>query len=172
MAALLASRYPRRFKAAAMHSGVAPGAAMSGFTALGAMRGEIVPPTLLTAVGKAVGAAALAADLPALMVLHGDADEVVAPSNAHNTAAIWSLAARAHPGISRNLKRGRRHCARETQFIRSGRALVTLCEVSGLGHAWSGGTRGAPFSDADGPCATRMFWNFAKSHFQEVREVA
>jgi poly(hydroxyalkanoate) depolymerase family esterase len=48
MAALVATRYPRRFKAVAMHSGVAPGAAMSGITALAAMRGLHAPPIVLT----------------------------------------------------------------------------------------------------------------------------
>src|SRR6478736_5468446 len=58
MAALLATRYPQRFKALAMHSGVAPGAAKSPATALGAMRGQHVPLMPATAVGKAMGAAA------------------------------------------------------------------------------------------------------------------
>ena len=52
MAALLATRYPLRFKAVAMHSGVAPGAARSPATALGAMRGQHVPPMPATASAR------------------------------------------------------------------------------------------------------------------------
>lgn len=166
MAALLATRYARRFKAVAMHSGVAPGAAMSGLTALAAMRGQQVPPILLTAVGKAVGTAAVGATLPALLVLHGDADDVVVPANADSSAAIWAMAVQARPGVERTWKRGKRYSVSETEFTRTDhRTVVRLCKVSGLGHAWSGGTRGLPFSDAEGPCATRMFWDFAKGQF-------
>ncbi|MGE8202082.1 MAG: alpha/beta hydrolase family esterase, partial [Variovorax sp.] len=71
MAALLATRYPNRFRAVVMHSGVAPGAAKSSATALGAMRGQNVPPMPATAVGKAMGAAAVFTTLPPMLVLHG-----------------------------------------------------------------------------------------------------
>jgi poly(hydroxyalkanoate) depolymerase family esterase len=165
MAALVATRYPQRFMAVAMHSGVAPSAAMTGLTALAAMRGQHFPPIVLTAVGKAVGAAAVGATLPPLMVLHGDSDDVVVPTNADCSAAIWAMASRAHAGAERTWKRGKRHAVSETEFTRAGRTFAKLCKVSGLGHAWSGGTPGLPYSDADGPCATRMFWDFAKGQF-------
>ncbi len=99
MAALLATRYPLRFRAVVMHSGVAPGAAKSSATALGAMRGQHTPPMPSTAVGKAMGAAAVFATLPPMLVLHGDADAVVAPSNAVNSAAVWATAVGAKPGL-------------------------------------------------------------------------
>lgn len=166
MAALVATRYPQRFKAVAMHSGVAPGAAMSGLTALAAMRAEYTPPIALTAAGKAMGAAALGATLPPLMVVHGDADDIVVPANADSSAAIWAMATQAQAGVERTWKRGKRHAVSETEFAHAGRTLVKLCKVSGLGHAWSGGARGLPFSDADGPCATRMIWDFAEVQFE------
>lgn len=46
MAALLAARHPERFKAVAMHSGVPPGTAHSGLSALGAMNGLRSPKPL------------------------------------------------------------------------------------------------------------------------------
>ena len=165
MAALVASFFPQRIKAVAMHSGVAPGAAMSAMSAMSAMTGLHAPPITFTAVGKAVRAAALGTTLPSLMVLHGDADEVVAPGNADSTAAIWSMATGSAPGIERTWQRGRHRTVHETEFTGKGRTRVMLCKVKGLGHAWSGGTAGLPFSDTSGPCATRMFWTFAKSQF-------
>ena len=42
---------------------------------------------------------------------------------------------------------------------------ATLVEVEGLGHAWSGGASGQPFSDASGPDASRMAWAFAAKQF-------
>ena len=166
MAALLATRYPLRFKAVVMHSGVAPGAAKSSATALGAMRGQHTPPMPSTAVGKAMGAAAVFATLPPMLVLHGTADAVVAPSNAVNSAAVWATALGANPGKPRMLQRGKRHPMQVTEFRRKGRAVVTLCEIARLGHAWSGGTARLLFSDPEGPDATRMAWAFAAAQFK------
>jgi poly(hydroxyalkanoate) depolymerase family esterase len=168
MAALLATRYPLRFRAVVMHSGVAPGAAKSSATALGAMRGEHVPPMPATAVGKAMGAAAVFTTLPPMLVLHGDADTVVAPSNAVNSAAVWATAVGARPGLPRTVQRGKRHAMRVTDFRRKGRTLVSLCEIAGLGHAWSGGMPSLLFSDPAGPDATRMTWAFAAAQFKRA----
>lgn len=167
MAALMATRHPQRFQAVAAHSGVAPGAAKSATTALGAMRGRHMPPVLTTAVGKAMGAAALFTTLPPLLVLHGDADAVVAIANAESLANVWATATGARPAASRVLQRGQRYPARLTDFRRGGRTLLSVCEIEGLGHAWSGGLGSQPFSDARGPDATRMIWAFVQRAFRE-----
>jgi poly(hydroxyalkanoate) depolymerase family esterase len=166
MAALLATRYPARFKAVAMHSGVAPGAAKSPATALGAMRGQHVPPMPATAVGKAMGAAAAFTTLPPLLILHGDADSVVAPSNAGSSAEVWALATGGRPVATRALQRGKRHPMRVTDFHRGGRTVVALCEIAGLGHAWSGGASSMRFTDAAGPDASKLVWAFAARQFR------
>jgi poly(hydroxyalkanoate) depolymerase family esterase len=166
MAALMATRYPVRFRALAMHSGVAPGAARSPATALGAMRGRHVPPMPATAVGKAMGAAAVFTTLPPLLVLHGDADLVVSARNALSTAEVWATATGARPGIERTVQRGKRHAMRVTEFKRKGRTVIMLCEVAGLGHAWSGGAPRLPFSDAAGPNASRLIWAFVSKQFK------
>ena len=168
MAALLATRYPLRFRAVAMHSGVAPGAARSPATALGAMRGRHVPPMPATAVGKAMGAAAVLGTLPPLLILHGDADSVVAPSNAGSSAEVWAVATGSRPGAARALQRGQRHPMRVTDFSRGGRTVVTLCEIAGLGHAWSGGASRMRFTDAAGPDASKLVWAFAARQFRRT----
>jgi len=166
MAALLATRHPARFKAVAMHSGVAPGASKSPATALGAMQGRHMPPILTTAVGKAMGAAAAFTTLPPLLVLHGDADAVVSRSNANSTAQVWATATGARAGLERTLQRGKRHAMRVTEFKRDRRIFVMLCEIAGLGHAWSGGASSLPFGDGNGPDATRLIWSFAVKQFK------
>ncbi|MDM0084247.1 PHB depolymerase family esterase [Variovorax sp. J31P179] len=168
MAALLATRYPLRFRAVAMHSGVAPGAAKSPATALGAMRGRHVPPMPATAVGKAMGAAAVFGTLPPLLILHGEADSVVAPSNAGSSAEVWAVATGGRPGAVRVLQRGKRHPMRVTDFVRAGQAVVTLCEIAGLGHAWSGGASSMRFTDAAGPDASKLVWAFAARQFRRT----
>lgn len=165
MAALVASRNAGRFKAVAMHSGVAPGAAMSAWTALDAMVGKRSAPVIATAVGKAIGAAAQLATLPALLVMHGDADRVVSISNAKTMASVWAAATGAQQTAERTSQRGKRRAVRRTDYKRKGRTMVTMCEIAGLGHAWSGGLGSQPFSDPAGPDATRMVWAFAQHAF-------
>jgi poly(3-hydroxybutyrate) depolymerase len=59
-----------------------------------------------------------------------------------------------------------------TDFKSRGRVAATLCEVDGLGHAWSGGDARERFSDARGPDATRLVWSFMARRFQEVAPVS
>lgn len=168
MAALLATRYANRFAAVAMHSGVAPGAAQSTASALGAMAGRRVPAMPTTAVGKAIGAAALGTVLPPLLVLHGDADTVVASSNAASAAAVWAAATGASVGAERMVQRGQRHPMRVTDFKRAGRVHVTLGQIGRLGHAWSGGAARLAFSDAAGPDASKLVWAFVAKQFHAM----
>lgn len=154
MAALLGLHYPERFKAVAMHSGVAPGAAQSAATALRAMQGR----------GK-LHALAHHATLPPLLVIQGNADHIVAPRNGRAAAQWWAAATQARAGTVRVVQRGQRHAAHVTDFRDGARTAVTLCEIQGLAHAWSGGAAGQPYSDPNGPDALRMIWAFAARAF-------
>ena len=171
MAALLATREPQRFKAVIMHSGIGPGVAMSSATALSAMRGRRTGGPLRPLAGVE--------PLPPLLVIQGMADGVVAPSCGRSAAERWAAHAVAHsmakaqPTLSvspsRTVQRGKRHSASVTDYrlVGQGRAwtVATLCEVDGLGHAWSGGAPGMPYCDATGPDASRRLWAFAARQF-------
>lgn len=156
MAAFLALHYPGRFRAVAMHSGVAPGAAHSTATALGAMQGRRVPSAL-----------APNARLPPLLVIQGSADHLVRPSNGRAAAQRWAEAAGALPSASRSVQRGARHAMTVTDFKQRGRIVATLCEVAGLGHAWSGGAASQPYGDAKGPDASRLICAFVARRFAD-----
>ena len=153
MAALVASRHPQRVRAVVMHAGVGLGAAQSGATALAAMQGRRAP------------SIALPGELPPLLVIQGDADAVVARTNARAAALAWAHAGGAREGVPRVVQRGGRHAMRVTDFRRGGRSFVSLAEIAGLGHAWSGGAAGQPFSDPRGPDASRLAWAFAAKNF-------
>jgi poly(hydroxyalkanoate) depolymerase family esterase len=161
MAALLAMRYPDRFAAVAMHSGVAPGAAHSSATALSAMQGrrESVPLVLERGV----------AALPPLLVIQGRADMIVRASNGAKSAQLWAAATGARQMDSRSVQRGRRYVATVTDFKLGSRVTTTLCDVVNLGHAWSGGVVGQPYCDAKGPDAARTIWSFVKRQFQNAK---
>ena len=160
MAALLATRHPDRIRAVVMHSGVPPGQAHSTLSALGAMHGRhaLAPMAAPEAPGQAAW--------PPLLVIHGSSDVVVSPRNAPAAVKLWAEAAGALPTPARQVQRGRRHAMQLTDFKHLGQLAATLAVVSGLAHAWSGGAASQPFSDAQGPDASRMAWAFAKQQFQ------
>lgn len=160
MAALLVTRHPDRFKAVAMHSGIPPGAAHSTMTALGAMHGHRAPlPLLATPL-------AMAASWPPLLVIHGSEDPVVSAANGQAAVQVWADAAGARAGRARSVQRGKRYATTVTDFVRRGATVATLVEVARLGHAWSGGAARQPYSDGQGPDASRMVWAFAARQFR------
>lgn len=160
MAALLATRCPERFRAIAMHSGIAPGVAHSNATALSAMRSS--------RAGTPLSPMAENVHLPALLVIQGSADPIVAPKNAVEAARLWAALEGAKPGPSRTVQRGKRYPATVTDYRNRGRLVVTLCEISGLAHAWSGGAAKQAYSDPKGPDASRMIWTFAAKQFANI----
>ena len=165
MAALLVTRYPQRFKAVVMHSGIPPGTAHSRLSALGAMQGRRATLPL------AATANTMAANWPPLLVIHGDADAVVSPHNGLAAVHAWSQAAGARASAVRSVQRGKRYSMAVTDFERQGSAVATLVVVDGLAHAWSGGAASQPFSDGQGPDASRMAWAFAAKQFRAALTV-
>ena len=158
MAALLALRFPTRFSAVAMHSGVAPGAAQSTATALRAMQGRRAPPPL-----------PLGTPLPPLLVIQGTADAVVNARNGGFSARLWADALGASAGPARTVQRGSRRAMTVTDFKRAGNVCVSLCEVQGLGHAWSGGAASQAHTDPRGPDASRLVCAFVARAFADLK---
>lgn len=163
MAALLATRHPERFRAVAMHSGIAPGVAQSSASALRAMQGRRM-------TGLPLAPLPVGVHLPALLVIQGGADHVVAPGNGVAAAHVWAAREGAQAGGSRTVQRGVRYSATITDFKTRGRLVATLCAVNGLGHAWSGGAPNWPYSDPKGPDASRMIWAFVAKQFASALE--
>ena len=160
MAALLATRYPQRFKAVTMHSGIPPGTAHSSLSAVHAMHGRRSTKPLRTSPGMT------GVSWPPLLVIHGGSDSVVASSNARAAAQVWANAAGAVSGAARDIQRGQRHPMRVIDFKRAGNTVATLVEVDRLAHAWSGGAANQHFSDREGPDASRMAWAFSAKQFR------
>lgn len=160
MAALMAVRHPQRFCAVAMHSGIAPGIAHSSAGALKAMRGHgVVTPLSALPAGT---------HLPALMVIQGRSDHLVAASNGPVAAQLWATRESAKATQPRTVQRGARYPATLTDYKTKGRLVATLCDIQGLGHAWSGGAASQAYSDPKGPDASRMIWAFAVKQFARV----
>ena len=166
-------RYPKLVKAVAVHSGLACGAAKSPLTAIAVMQGG--PEQDVEAIGSAARAAAPGRALPVpLLAIHGEADSVVAPRNAlalvrqflqlNGRAPAVGDAATASglpdaDSETRNLlPNGRTEIVREWRH--EGRLIARLVEVTGLGHAWSGGDPALAYHDAAAPDATALIGAF------------
>ncbi|MDQ0139708.1 extracellular catalytic domain type 1 short-chain-length polyhydroxyalkanoate depolymerase [Cupriavidus necator] len=166
MAAVVALRYPDKVAAVALHSGVVIGAADNPRAGLRAMQqgSEAEPAGLLDAAGVTPGGP----EMPAL-VLHGLADDAVHPANgrllARQFLAYNGLEDRlaGHPARFEpdSAVPGRSH---EYRFGRWHRDLVTLVEVEGLAHAWSGGDASYSYHSEIGPDASAMMWQFFRQH--------
>jgi poly(hydroxyalkanoate) depolymerase family esterase len=161
MAALTALHFPQRFAAVVMHSGVEPACANSSATALAAMRGHYrLAGTLPSDIPMA---------LPAMLVIQGSADPVVRKANGMRAVQAWAARTQALPGSAKVVRRGKRYPFTTMDWFAARIGLqVTLSEISGLGHAWSGGAASQAYSDAEGPDASRMVWAFAQRQFRLV----
>jgi poly(hydroxyalkanoate) depolymerase family esterase len=162
LSCILASLFPQRFRAVAMHSGVSYAAAQSALTA----RAAIAHGSGLSGEASAAMARMHAAShraVPAL-VMHGSADLAVPVLHLEQVEAHFrAFNARSDdeaPRLERVLRReGGLDCRIDTWF-QGNRLLVQSVRIEGLGHAWSGGDARAEYHDARGPEATRLIIEF------------
>jgi poly(hydroxyalkanoate) depolymerase family esterase len=161
LAAALGMRYPDLFAALGLHSGPVFGAAQSTMSAVGVMRhGSREDP--VSVIDAAVDVAA-SPGMPAIIV-HGEVDSVVAQRNAVQLGLQFARVNRLldAQGVLRvgEIRTYSRDTVEYTDYVKSGRLVVRVCIVRGLGHAWSGGDPREPFHSAKGPDATAMLWQF------------
>ncbi|RDK00166.1 extracellular catalytic domain type 1 short-chain-length polyhydroxyalkanoate depolymerase [Paraburkholderia lacunae] len=161
---LLAVNHPEHFAAVALHSGPALGEAHSGITAMDVMRrGARHEPAEL--VDEIVNVAEYPG-MPAI-VIHGDADHVVAPVNADQLAVQFLRLNRIvdENGARKSgeVREERKGGVVTRDYLRGGRRLVRLCRVQGLAHAWSGGDDAVPFHSSKGPDASTLVWEFFRN---------
>lgn len=159
MTAILGATYPELVAAMAIHSGIAYGLATEMSQALMAMRAPVGDAaTLGDAVLKAMGERK---KIIPVFIVQGRIDPSVNVANAGLLADQW-LAVNGPTTV------GPATIASETQYsgVRSyyraenGRAIVETWIISGLAHAWSGGSKEGTFTDEKGPDASRAIVEF------------
>lgn len=165
LASLLALHYPERFAAVALHSAPALGEAHSGMTAMDVMRrGARRDPIALV---DALVDTASYPGMPAI-IIHGDADRVVAPKNAEQLSLEFLRMNGLIDGngtlVDGTLNETTEGGARILDYSIGNRTAVRLCRVAGLGHAWAGGDEAVPFHSNTGPDASAMIWAFLRDH--------
>jgi poly(3-hydroxybutyrate) depolymerase len=135
MAAVMAATYPDLFAAAAVHSGLAYGAAHDLPSALAAMK-----------QGPQPGRRRRGGTIP-LLVFQGGRDTTVAPVNAEALLPPQARTATPErttgPGWDRRVYRDG-----------AGRVAAESWTVHQLGHAWSGGSPRGSYTDPTGPDAS------------------
>jgi poly(hydroxyalkanoate) depolymerase family esterase len=174
LAAVLGVRHARLVRGVFVHSGLACGAAASAASALSVMR--FGPDTDVARIGDgARNAGPGRPPLPvALLVLHGDRDDVVAPSNGVAVVDQY-LRFNAHPAArtgystgaplpasdaSSRESTGERYPMRTDDWKSAGRVVVRHVLIEGLAHAWSGGDAQFAYADPRGADALELFARF------------
>jgi poly(hydroxyalkanoate) depolymerase family esterase len=161
MAAIMGATYPDLYAAVGVHSGLPPGSAHDMPSAFTAMRQgnpgaahqkspnggpERVVPTI---------------------VFHGDRDTTVHPRNGDNLLANLTDGRNGSPGrvTARQGRVPNGHAYTRTAFHDAeGVAVVERWSVSGLGHAWSGGSHPGSYTDPKGPDASAEMVRFFEGH--------
>lgn len=149
MAAILGQTYPDLFSATAIHSGLAAGSATDVVSAFAAMRGDATTPARGTRPVRTI-------------TFHGTADSTVHPGN---SAQIMALARQTgeEPLVTTGTANGR-FFTRSQTFAPDGSVQTEHWEISGTGHAWSGGSNAGSYTDPKGPDASALAVGFFLGH--------
>jgi poly(hydroxyalkanoate) depolymerase family esterase len=155
MAAVMGATYPDLYAAVGVHSGMPYRSAADLSSAFAAMRGDAGPRGRRPR--KARGAADDSTCIRTI-VFHGDADNIVHPSNAPNMVQTE----RAGESVERAEARHaaiRAHTRTVTRD-KTGAVVVEQWLVHGSGHAWSGGSPDGTYTDPRGPDASQEMLRF------------
>ncbi|MGC3028003.1 PHB depolymerase family esterase [Burkholderia sp. DN3021] len=161
LAAVLGIHYPALFAAVGLHSGPVFGVTSSAMTAMRVMRnGSREDPLRLIEASVDVSSYP---GMPAIIV-HGELDVVVAKRNAAQLGIEFARLNRLVDAQGELRVGEQRTYTRDAvdyvDFLKTGRLVVRICIVRGLGHAWSGGDPREAFHSDKGPDATAMLWDF------------
>jgi poly(hydroxyalkanoate) depolymerase family esterase len=154
MAAVLGATYPDLYAAIGVHSGLPYRSAADLPSAFAAMRGHAGQR------GRQSKSSGTGEDSGSIrtIVFHGDADNIVHPSNAASMVEVE----RTNESVARaEVRHGavRAHTRTVTRD-KTGEVVVAHWRVHGSGHAWSGGSRDGTYTDPHGPDASREMLRF------------
>ncbi len=172
MSAIVGALYPEVFAAVGVHSGVPYAGASTAACALKALADGGFAAEPRAAV--AYHAQGPRHRVMPVMVVHGSEDRIAAPVNGRllieQFAQLNDLAddgdgdnqsvdSVADVTREERVAGGRSYTLREFHDA-NGEPVMRELVVHAMGHAWSGGWSGMSFSDAAGPDASSLFWQF------------
>jgi len=165
LAQLVALHHPYLIAALCSHSGPVYGAADSRIGAFSVMQHgsrDAVRPIMHLLDEQP--------DFPGMpiLIVHGDQDTVVRPTNALQLA--WQfcqanvISTSAHEPLVACSATGNCDSYRITDYYQHQKLMIRLCQIRHLTHAWSGGDIAFRFNAEHGPDASSMLWEFFKKH--------
>jgi poly(hydroxyalkanoate) depolymerase family esterase len=184
LSAAVALHHAGALRAVFVHSGLACGAASAPIAAQSVMKRG--PDTDVEALARAVRRDEPQAPRVPLCVVHGEADDIVAPVNAAALVRQF-LRLHEHPTLERGNTdaSGLPPADYEAAIEAAGGRVVTTREwrteqalvvryvaVAGLAHAWSGGDPQYPFNDPAPPPATDVLERFVRETLEGPRAAA
>jgi poly(hydroxyalkanoate) depolymerase family esterase len=170
MAGILGATYPDLYASVGIHSAPQYRAARGAVTALLAMRNG--GPGAERQGHLAHAAMGTRARVVPVIVFQGEADRTVWARNGDRVVRQWLTTSRLADGDAPGLNFARPHASHAgrapgglSYSVRSwndgaGRPVVQYWTISGLGHAWSGGTGAGSYTDPRGPSATEAMCDF------------
>jgi poly(hydroxyalkanoate) depolymerase family esterase len=174
LAGILGCTYPDVFAAIGIHSGTVYQAATSMEAGLKAMRGDGPDPEQQgKAAHQAMGS--FARVVPTI-VFQGTNDYIVAPINGDQVVRQWMQTNRLASGgsyapdfampnsvISGQEPRGRAYTVQHWND-EQGTEIQAYWQVTGMSHAWSGGSYSGSYTDPKGPDASEALYEFFMAH--------
>jgi poly(hydroxyalkanoate) depolymerase family esterase len=153
MAAVMGATYPDLYVAVGVHSGLPYRSAADLPSAFAAMRGYA------SQRGEHSRKPGMGDDSPLIptIVFHGDADNIVHPSNGASMVMPERSESVEHAEVRHGAMRG------HTRTVRRDKNRAVVVEhwvVHGSGHAWSGGSPEGSYTDPQGPDASREMLRF------------
>jgi poly(hydroxyalkanoate) depolymerase family esterase len=174
MATIMGATYPDLFAGVGVHSGLSYCAARTVPGALVSMR--FGGPDPKERGRQAYAAMGVHARMVPVVVIHGDEDQTVSVKNGEQVVRQW-LTANQHASagslvldaerpddVQNGYSLGGLRYDTRTWNDQFGRPLVQYWLVTGLGHAWSGGSPAGSYTDPAGPDATAIMWKFLREH--------
>jgi len=155
MAAVMGTNYPELYAAVGIHSGLTYKCATDLPSALSAMRGDNCGQHRK----RRTNPASDNSPRTPTIIFHGDADQIVHPSNA---AKIVEALAKPHDRVERVVvsPSASRTYSRVVVRDQTGRASIEEWVIHGSGHAWSGGSLDGSYTDPRGPDASSEMIRF------------
>lgn len=169
MASILATYYPQKIRAVALHSGPALGIANDMKSGMNLMKNgieddAIIEEKLMALLDRLNNEGTY--ERPA-MIIHGMEDDVVHFDNANALSKQFlylnNLSINSKAAVSQHLV-GTEKEYTQTEYKHHKKTLVELITVKHLDHGWSGGDTKYPFNSDKGPQASHLVWDFFKKH--------
>jgi poly(3-hydroxybutyrate) depolymerase len=151
MAAVMAATSPDLYAAVGIHSGLPYRSAADLPSAFVAMRGDGRRSRWQSGTGNESARIRT-------IVFHGDADNIVHPSNAAKMAEAEGAGVRVERAETRHA--ALRAHTRTVTTDKTGAVIVEQWLIHGSAHAWSGGSPNGTYTDPHGPDASREMLRF------------